>query len=167
MIDGLSSAFSNLGQAIGGTGGQMLEFAAQSMAAIAQVIPQIIALIGAKEGEARASGTASAAAMPFPANLGAIAAIIATITSIFAGLASLADRGLIGGSTRFGDYNLARVNSGEMILNGQQQSNLWKAISTNRMGGGESTIVAGDVKIKGSDLYLALKNYNKLSGRKL
>lgn len=167
VVNSVSGAFSQLGQAIGGTGGQMIEFAAQSIQAISEVIPQIIALIGAKQAEATASGTASAAALPFPANIAAIASIVATIASIFAGLASFADGGIIGGSTRFGDYNIARVNSGEMILNGQQQGNLWKAISTNRLGGTESTIVAGDVKIKGSDLFLALKNYNKLSGKRL
>lgn len=167
VVSSVSGAFSQLGQAIGGTGGQMIEFAAQSIQAISEVIPQIVALIGAKQAEATASGTASAAALPFPANIAAIASIVATIASIFAGLASFADGGIIGGSTRFGDYNIARVNSGEMILNGQQQGNLWKAISNNRLGGTESTIVAGDVKIKGSDLFLALKNYNKLSGKRI
>lgn len=167
VVSSVSGAFSQLGQAIGGTGGQMIEFAAQSIQAISEVIPQIVALIGAKQAEATASGTASAAALPFPANIAAIASIVAAIASIFAGLASFADGGIIGGSTRFGDYNIARVNSGEMILNGQQQGNLWKAISNNRLGGAESTIVAGDVKIKGSDLFLALKNYNKLSGKRI
>jgi len=30
---------------------------------------------------------------------------------------------------------VAKVNSGEMIINGKQQQNLWKAISTGNLGG--------------------------------
>jgi hypothetical protein len=33
-------------------------------------------------------------------------------------IASFADGGIIGGTTTIGDYNIARVNKGEMILNG-------------------------------------------------
>ena len=30
--------------------------------------------------------------------------------------------------------------------------------------GGPSTIVGGEIKIKGSDLYVALRNYNRVQG---
>ena len=79
--------------------------------------------------------------------------------------ASFADGGIIQGNSRIGDYNIARVNGGEMILNGTQQNNLWQAIKNNRLGDGGSTILATDVKIKGSDLYLALSNYGKIKGK--
>ncbi len=77
-----------------------------------------MALIGVKQAEALASGTASAASLPFPANIAAIASIIATITALFASFAgSFADGGIISGGSFHGDKMLARVNAGEMILN--------------------------------------------------
>lgn len=165
-IQTLSGAFQTLGGAIGDTTGQMLEFVATTMSGIAEMIPAIVSLIGAKQGEATASGVASAASLPFPANLGAIATIISVVTSIFASLASFAEGGIVQSNRRLGDYSLARVNGGEMILNGAAQANLWKAIKTNRLGGEDgTTLVASDVKIKGSDLYLALSNYGKLKGK--
>jgi hypothetical protein len=71
-----------------------------------------------KEAGAIASATASGASLPFPANLAAIAAGIAAVVAAFAMIASFADGGIIGGTTTIGDYNIARVNKGEMILNG-------------------------------------------------
>jgi hypothetical protein len=78
-------------------------------------------LVGAKEAEALASGTASGASLPFPANIAAIASIIATITALFASFAGkFADGGIISGSAFHGDSMLAKVNAGEMILNKNQ-----------------------------------------------
>jgi len=51
---------------------------------------------------------------------------------------------------------LARVNAGEMILNQTQQANLFRALNSGT--GGATTV--SEVRIKGSDIYLALKNYN-------
>lgn len=126
-VGDFGSAFGSLSEAIGGTGGAMLEMAGQTMQAIAQIIPQIVALIGAKEGEALASGTASASGLPFPANLAAIASIIATITALFASFAGkFADGGIISGGSFHGDKLLAKVNAGEMILNQKQQGSLFR-----------------------------------------
>ncbi|MDE6477105.1 MAG: phage tail tape measure protein [Mycoplasmoidaceae bacterium] len=164
----VSSAFSSMGNVFSALSGSMdentakvLEMAGATMNAVSQMIPQIIALIGAKEGEALASGTASAASLPFPANIAAIASIVATITGLFASFAgSFADGGIIGGSTTIGDYNIARVNKGEMILNGRQQGNLFKLLNNNvnsntNNGGGHVEFV-----ISGSQLRGVLKNYN-------
>ena len=163
----LSSTFGSLGSAIGGTAGKFLELAGQTVAAIGQIIPQIVALIGAKQGEALASGTASAAALPFPANIAAIASVIATITALFASFAgSFASGGIIGGTTTIGDYNIARVNKGEMILNGRQQGKLFNMLNGN---GFYSTGIndGGSVsfKIQGKDLVGVLNNYNKKVAR--
>lgn len=166
--DALSSTFGNLGQAIGGTAGSFLQFTAQSIQAISQVIPQIVSLIAAKQGEALASGTASAAAMPFPANIAAMASIIATITGLFASFAgSFADGGIIGGQTTIGDFNLARVNKGEMILNSRQQGKLFSMLNnsgyySNNENGGSVTF-----KIHGKDLVGTLSNYNKKTSKAL
>ena len=69
--------------------------------------------------------------------------------------------GIVKGRTTVGDYNLARVNGGEMILNSRQQNNLFRMIDTNRLGGNNGT---GQVEflIKGDKLYGVLKNYEKI-----
>lgn len=160
QIGTIGGAFSGLGEAVGGTGGKMMEFAGQTLQAASQIIPQIVALIGAKQAEAMASGTASAAALPFPANIAAMASIIATVVSLFASIPkTFAEGGLIGGNSIHGDTMLARVNSGEMILNHSQQSNLYRAIKNNNIGSGGFN---GNVefKISGSTLKGCLNNYD-------
>lgn len=161
-VGDFGNCFSSLSEAIGGTGGAMLEMAGQTMQAVAQIIPQIVALIGAKQGEALASGTASAAGLPFPANLAAIASIIATITALFASFAGkFADGGVISGGSFHGDRLLARVNAGEMILNQKQQGSLFRALDG---GFGASSSGKVEFEIAGSKLKGVLRNYdNKLS----
>lgn len=166
------SAFSNLGNIFSATGDKaaagMMQIVSSTMDAVSQIIPQIMKLIGVKEGEALASGTASAAGLPFPANLGAIAAIVASVLSVFATVASVvgsfASGGIIGGGSNYGDHVLARVNSGEMVLNKRQQTNLFKAIESGNIGGG-ATVLVPDFRIKGSDLYCSLRNYSKSVGK--
>lgn len=160
QIGTIGGAFSGLGEAVGGTGGKMMEFAGQTMQAAAQIIPQIVSLIAAKQAEATAAGTASAAALPFPANIAAMASVIATVVSLFASIPkAFAEGGIIGGNSIHGDTMLARVNSGEMILNRNQQSNLYRAIKNNNIGGGG---LGGNVefKISGSTLKGCLNNYD-------
>ena len=165
----IGDAASAMGQLMSAAGAEGAAAAMQIVAttanATAQMIPQIMALIGAKEGEAMANGTASAAALPFPANIAAIASIIATVVSTFASIFStvgaFAGGGIIQGANTHGDQLLARVNAGEMILNGSQQARLF-----NLLDGGTGSNMSGQVefKISGSALKGVLRNYdNKMS----
>lgn len=159
QIGGIGNAFGTLGEAVGGTGGKMMEFAGQTLNAAAQIIPQIVSLIGAKQAEAMASGTASAAALPFPANIAAMASIIATVVSLFASIPkAFADGGIVSGNSFHGDSMLARVNSGEMILNQSQQSALYRSLKNGGVGGSG---LGGNVTftIEGSKLKGCLNNY--------
>ena len=138
--------------------------------AIAELIPQIMALIAAKEGQALAEGTASAAGIGFPQNLAAIAAVVASIVGVIATIASVtkgfAQGGIVSGNSTMGDHMIARVNAGEMVLNNRQQQRLWNIINGNgsyRQEGNGLTV--GQVRIKGSDLVLALKNYTKQANK--
>ena len=70
--------------------------------------------------------------------------------------------GIFSGNSVVGDNNIARVNSGEMILTKTQQSNLFRLLDTNTAGGNVS---AGTVRVKGSDLYIALSNYSKVKSK--
>ena len=164
----VGSAFNSLGNAFSQAGAEGAAAAMQIMGSIAQmvseVIPEIIKLIGAKKGEAMASGVASAAPLTFPANIGAIATIVATIASTFASIMSsvgaFADGGIIGGGSKIGDNMIARVNAGEMILNGRQQSNLFKMINDGQEANKSNVHVVVSGKVRGKDLELVLANLN-------
>lgn len=170
--EAIGSAASAMGQMLSAAGADGAAAAMQLVAttanATAQMIPQIMALIGAKEGEAMASGTASAASLPFPANIAAIASIIATVVGTFASIFSVvgafAGGGVIQGASTHGDQLLARVNAGEMILNGSQQARLFNLLDGAGAVGGAGM---GQVsfKIKGSDLYGSLSNYSKVKAK--
>lgn len=88
---------------------------------------------------------------------GAVAGV-ATLTSVVAQLQSFDQGGIVGGSSFYGDRTLVRANAGEMILNRNQQNNLYRAIADNNLGGGRGGNVT--FTIKGSDLVGTLNNYN-------
>ena len=169
MSGQVGGAFSALGDVFQKCGNDAVAGTMQIMASTAQataeIIPQILKLIGVKQGEAIASGTASASALPFPANIGAIASIVATIMSTFAQIGSIvgafADGGIVGGSLH-GDKVLARLNGGEMVLNKTQQSKLFHAIESGRFGDNNTAPSTVTWKIKGSDLYGTLSNYKSI-----
>ena len=164
----MGGAFNSLGNAFSQAGDEGAAAAFQIMGSVAQmvsdVIPQIIKLIGAKQGEATASGVASASKLPFPANIGAIATIVATIASTFASIMSavgaFADGGIVGGGSTIGDHMIARVNAGEMILNGRQQANLFKMINDGQEANKSNVNVTVSGKVRGKDLELVLANLN-------
>lgn len=82
--------------------------------------------------------TKSAASLPFPANIAAIAAAVAAGLSVVAVISSIvgmfADGGIVPGTSTSGDRLTARVNSGEMILTRQQQARLFAIANGSRPG---------------------------------
>lgn len=146
--------FGNLGSIMGSFGDDMGAWMLGTVGQIAQMIVQLNAL-------ATANGVVSASKLPFPANLAAIATVVATIASVFSSLPKFADGGIVGGSSYFGDKLLARVNSGEMILNQGQQARLLS------MTEGGNVRVTGDVRLSGKDIYISLRNYMAASGNRL
>ena len=108
----------------------------------------------ASAGEAVANATASAAKLPFPYNLPAIAASIASVLGALANMNKFAKGGIVGGNSTRGDRNMARVNSGEMILNKAQQGTLFNIL--NGKGGMGGNV---EFKIRGADLVGTINNY--------
>lgn len=166
----MGSMFSSVGQMSDDETATIMQGIASITGSIAEAVPAIMSLVGAKSAEAVANGTAEASKLPFPANIPAIATTVATIMSVIGTIASVAgsfaEGGIISGGSQIGDQMVAKVNSGEMIINGKQQQNLWKAISTGNLGGNtENQISVSNVRVKGSDLYLALKNYSKVKSK--
>lgn len=146
----------------------------QSAAAKAAETGAEIGLTAAESGEAIAGATSSGAKLPFPYNIAAIAAGVAAVLSALAAVSSFKDGGIIPkfadggvfqGHSSLGDMNLARVNGGEMIINGSQQEKLFRMLNSN--GGYSNTNNEGNVtfRIEGSQLVGVLQNYNKRMGK--
>lgn len=91
--------------------------------------------IAVDTGIAIAGGVAQAQSVPFPANIAAIATTIATVIANMASAistvkgAKFASGGIVGGTSYTGDQVNARLNSGEMVLNKEQQTRLFDAVS--------------------------------------
>ena len=51
-----------------------------------------------------------------------------------------------------------------MILNKRQQTNLYNAIASGNIGGGGGTSTVS-FRLRGSDIYGALKNYSAIKGK--
>ena len=172
-LSGVTGALGNIFKAAGDDmTASMMQVVTATLDMVAQIIPQIMSLIGAKEAEAMASGVAGAAKLPYPANLGAIASIVATVLSTFAtiwsainGAEKHAGGGIVGGNSYSGDKILARLNSGEMVLNQRQQKNLFNLLDGDAMPTGRGTNVTVTGVVRGTDLVLVQKNVQKTMKR--
>lgn len=157
IIEAVSTALDTVNTLQEIFGNLAAQAASKHAAAGASEVATAQGVTAAKSGEAIAGATASGAKMPFPYNLVAIAAGVAAVVAALATMA-FANGGVVGGSQYAGDALLARVNSGEMILNGSQQKNLFNLIDK----GGTNNISSGNVNfvIRGNDLHGVLQNYN-------
>lgn len=77
---------------------------------------------------------------------------------------AFANGGVVPGTSLYGDKILARVNSGELILNQKQQSNLWGMM--NDAGQGVNINLEGGFKLTGSDLELVIERAINKNNRK-
>ena len=88
-----------------------------------------------------------------------MAATTAGLAAAIAFIPKFADGGIIAGNSFSGDNMIARVNSGEMILNNRQQRNLF-----NLLNSGNSSLngVTSEIKlrIEGKDLVGVMANQN-------
>ena len=106
--------------------------ATSAAAKSATVVAGLSAEEAAATGVMAAASTAAYAAIPF-AGVGLAAGQIAAMQALITGAKALsalpgfAEGGIVPGSSFTGDKLVGRLNSGEMILNKSQQSNLWKA----------------------------------------
>lgn len=121
--------------------GEENEAAAKASKAFAMMQVLLANGVSIAEGaKGMAAGMASAAATPFPENIAAIISVVAQIGAIIGTVAStisqaksiigsadagkFAGGGLVGGTSYEGDKLTAHVNSGELILNREQQGQL-------------------------------------------
>ena len=155
-----ADAAQKLGASLAFVGETMQQLGAQSEAAkagmVLAAIGQIILGFSTASAQAAEQG-------PW-VWIAATIAGLAVMTSTIAQLQSFSQGGIYQGSSTVGDHNLARVNAGEMILTKTQQGNLFRMLDNNTAGLGGGVGVSS-VRIKGSDLYLALSNYSKVQSK--
>ena len=137
-----------------------LQWMANVLQATGAAIEASRKVFSAKVSEGAASAGASAA-QSGPFGWLMIAPAIMSAIAAFASIPKFAEGGIVGGSSFFGDKLLARVNSGEMILNQKQQGRLLGALETPHV------VVDGEARVSGKDIFISLRNYMKATGNRL
>jgi tape measure domain-containing protein len=119
---------------------------------------------GSEQAKGTSTAVASAAKFPFPLNLILMASAAAAAMALFSKIPKFQDGGIVGGNQTSGDQLIARVNSGEMILNTNQQGTLFNMLNNNN-----KTINNKPEKIEfvidGKYLKATLDNYNNIKSR--
>ena len=101
---------------------------------------------------------------------GMVSAMMAAMTAQHAAsdaLQAFAEGGIVKGSTTMGDSVLVRANAGEMLLNTKQQANLFKLLNSGVVSNNNIEFSISSIKVKGSDLFLALSNHKKITHKTL
>lgn len=163
-INALGGSMKALSGLVGEDAAAWVDWGTNLVSAIAAAIPQIAALTAAKSTEATANTAAAAsgagsavASIPVVGPIMAVAAI-ASVVAALANLPKFATGGVVPGNMMSGDNVLIRANSGEVVLNKQQQD-----ILSNRLNGGMNGKVV--FKIEGSTLVGVLNNNQKIASR--
>lgn len=149
-----SEAVGQFGSAMSSLG----EISASPELNVAGTIAQAVATLSLSFAQAMAKTMTPLGWIAFGAT--GLATLLSMIASI-KGAQSFANGGIITGGSYSGDHLTARVNAGEMILNGSQQRRLFDVLDGKGAIGGAQTMSTVNWKIKGSDLYGTLRNYSK------
>lgn len=171
----LVNSFNAISNAIGSITGEtdkgvaaLFRWGASVASAIGTAIPAIAALTAAKKAEsvanteAAASGAAaSTASIPIVGPIMAVAAIASVLAAI-ASAPKFATGGIVGGNSYHGDKILARLNSGEMVLNRAQIGALGNTLDAlDRANAGGRV----EFKIRGEELVGVLDRYGRKRDR--
>ncbi|WP_035647324.1 hypothetical protein [Flavobacterium sp. ASV13] len=149
----------SLGLAQNGFGG----FISGMIQTVTKLIAMMLAsAISQSIAGATASGTATGPAAVFttPAF---IATAVGGVLAAFAAIPKFATGGIVGGSSFYGDKILARLNSGEMIANQDQQKALYGMLSNN--GQTVNITLGGGFVVDGNKLRLVLDRTDSKNSR--
>lgn len=122
---------------------------------------------GANMAETATGAGKAVSWLPIVGPILAIAAIGA-IMGVMLGVMSkskFAAGGIVSNASKIGDFNIARVNGGEMILNNRQQANLFKMLDHNRIENTSASPQNVSFRIQGDTLVGVIDNYNKKRSR--
>ena len=158
-LTAIGSLMSNISGATTNATSAWMNYFASILQGTVALLPLLASVFKIKAME----GIAEQSKLKFPLNLIAMAATAAGLVASIANVPKFATGGIVSGSSFVGDNVIARVNSGEMILNKRQQANLFSMLD-----GGARTNVQGTNVVKwhieGRDLVGVLANQiNKTS----
>ena len=137
------------------------------MAADAEATGTTMTKAGANMAETATAAGKAVSWIPIVGPVLAIAAIGA-IMGVMLGVmnkSKFANGGIVPGPSKIGDFNLVRVNGGELILNQRQQKNLFDMIDKNRVNTVNNTTGNVVFTIQGDKLVGVIDNYNKKRSR--
>jgi len=164
----VAGAFSNLSSSIVESLGLAKTGFDGFIAGLVQTITKLIAMMLASAisqsiAGATASGTATGPAAVFttPAF---IATAVGGVLAAFAAIPKFATGGIVDGNSFYGDKILARVNSGELILNNEQQKKVFGMMNDSAVAA--PIVLNGGWKISGSDLELVLERWSNQKNRR-
>lgn len=152
-----ANMLSSFGAILGDNGGGWLKYGANVLTACSTAYQSIAKLVPALQAKSFAEAVSGAAGAG-PLGWLTIGAAVASVIAAFASMPKFAAGGIVGGHDH-SDGVLARVSSGEMILNQAQQANLWRMIN----GGAGARQV--EFVIRGRDLIGVERNYNSKMGK--
>lgn len=176
IVDPTAKGFAAAGTACQALGGAMQQLGSDSAAAKAGLVMAAIGQLALS----LATAMTDAAKQSWITWLAFGVSGTAQLVSMVAMISQFARGGIVGGNSKSGDRVLARVNSGEMILNAAQQAQLF-AIANGRMQpmvntdvltglmlGGAGGVKAGSVvgKIRGRDIVLVAANETRQMRRR-
>lgn len=148
LMGGISGATDNAAAA-------WFNYLSSMLSGIVALLPLLASVFQIKAME----GIAEQCKLPWPMNLIAMAATAAGLVATIASIPKFADGGIFTGNSTIGDMNIARVNSGEMILNNRQQRNLFNLLNGNGSIG-NNNVKEIKLKIEGRDLVSVINSEN-------
>lgn len=167
ITNNVGSIFSNLGRV---TNDSFLSMVGAVSSGISQMLPQIRTLIEAQKAQAL-GGIISSNANLGLLSFGLIASGVALVTSLFDSLPKFERGGIVGsvvgGNSFHGDKILARLNSGELVLNKNQQTRLYNTLQQGQSTSSAPMGGAVQFKISGRDLVGVLSNHQNKTSRVL
>ena len=176
IVDPTAKGFAAAGTACQALGGAMQQLGSDSAAAKAGLVMAAIGQLALS----LATAMTDAAKQSWITWLAFGISGTAQLVSMVATISQFATGGIVGGNSKSGDRVLARVNSGEMILNAAQQAQLFAIangrmqptvnmdVLTGLMAGGAGGVKAGSVvgKIRGRDIVLVAANETRQMRRR-
>lgn len=112
-----------------------------------------------------ATASAQAAEQGPWAWIAATVAGLSTVVTTVAQIKGMATGGIVQGPTSQGDKILTRLNAGELVLNQGQQARMFRLLNGELQPAIGTGGLLLESKVRGSDLVLALKNYNGVSSK--
>ena len=154
-LNTIGSLMNNIAGATNNSTAAWMNYFSSILSGTAALLPLLASVFEIKAME----GIASQSKLPWPMNLIAMAATAAGLIASIANIPKFANGGIFTGNSFIGDMNIARVNSGEMILNNRQQRNLFNLLNGNGSIG-NNNVKEIKLKIEGRDLVSVINSEN-------